>query len=436
MAHGLYRAVSHVPCGSSIGLRVGLCYRFAGITPFRRTHLLSGTSIKKKYLSERKLMTPRYVDFSVQSSYSDRLYTAFLVIFSLQPLLIVSRHLQGVIFRNVAMNEVIVMNCLDHFVVNYGADSMVTCRPSVEITCRADGTLTPTTRDLQCTAVKCLTTGIDESNGVIQSNPAIDTSSGTMLSSASTPAQVQCNQNYKYKPEGYSGTYASCTHNAFFSNECSFETCTFDTTKMCTPTGCDALTNAQKLTKDGLKDVVFKDVNGNVLIGMGNGLVKHNDVVNMECPVGYRIDTDATLNAANASWPRSASRTCGTDCILPGVVCKRLSCGAFTIPSDSMGSMQDGTTYATGTEILHGEVLTLLCITNFRFPTSCDTRNISLMCNDDGKFVYTGGFSSALAPSSMTCVAAACSIESVSELNGHPEPSTGFKQFGQSLTVS
>lgn len=62
-------------------------------------------------------------------------------------------------------------------------------------------------------------------------------------------------------------------------------------------------------------------------------------------------------------------------------------------------------------------------------------RSFNVTCNEDGEFLYVGGFSSPLAPACQTCVAAQCQV-TLDDKNGVRSPESGSVAYGEKANVT
>ena len=73
---------------------------------------------------------------------------------------------------------------------------------------------------------------------------------------------------------------------------------------------------------------------------------------------------------AQASSPRFAHAVCMSDCSIARVQCRRITCGNFTVPANSVAARSDAVhDISAGTEVgelLYGETLTVSCVGNHR----------------------------------------------------------------------
>jgi len=269
---------------------------------------------------------------------------------------------------------------------------------------------------------------------------------------------VTCNSGFK-RSDVSQNMYTECSKDASFLVTCEDATCGFsEPIPYCKPISCQGLDGENLTTVDGLHNLSFS-YQGNMIptsaipLGLllpagagGDGLV-------VTCPDGYRV---WPANSVGPNPPLSAVKSqtirCPADsCTMPGVRCVRLTCGSLRMVHNGAGTRSDPITQSsasvaandTMTSVLHGEVVSAMCDSNFKLTSSttcAEPQNFSYQCDNtdvDGNhgFSYLGAFSSSTKPMDLQCEVFTCEVTDLNSENGVRHPVSGSVIFSKNASV-
>ena len=230
---------------------------------------------------------------------------------------------------------------------------------------------------------------------------------------------VACNAGYYVKPAAYAGVHPVCNHDMHFDLACDSATCLFLNNtpfpggRKCQRGGCFGFSRYP--TVDGLQNLTFEREAG-IFHTEEAGQLMHTESIVIRCPAGYRVQA---TSPAQASSPRFAHAVCMSDCSIARVQCRRITCGNFTVPANSVAARSDAVhDISAGTEVgelLYGETLTVSCVGNHRLGAAgmnCSQRGFRVRCGDEGQLEYDddGLASSSLPAADQTCVPITCQV--------------------------
>ena len=314
----------------------------------------------------------------------------------------------------------------------------IRCASQFHIECRDDGELAYTTHSTKsalvaavnasCVPIRCDVSEIDASNGVVV-NPSLNTT----VVDVGERAMIQCANGSHVKPSAYGGANPLSHHPSNFSRTCQAATCSFSAGSNCKLAGCDGL--APYRTKDGRFPVTsFSLKDGTKVNASEDGRLLIGQSMTVTCPFGYRIAPRQDPEA-----PDSGAMECKPDYKIEQLDCIRMTCGDYTVPTNSIG-VRNGDKMSAGTvlrSVLFQERISVTCDANHRLgalDTSCNQRAFEFECGNDGKFFYIGNTTSFLSVSIMTCDPIRCNMPFIA--NGQRLPVSGTVRWGESVSVT